>query len=151
MINSVQIQSSLPSLTVPDLVTMDPLRAGEVLAARGLDYVILGNGNKVLEQFPEAGTRIGSKQRIILLTKDKSHTLLPDLSGWSLRDAMELCTYLGIEVQVSGEGYVVSQFWKSDGDGQVLDLELQPPGQSLDPPSGPETDGEPSDDTNASG
>lgn len=151
MINSVQIQSSLPSLTVPDLVTMDPLRAGEVLAARGLDYVILGNGNKVLEQFPEAGTRIGSKQRIILLTEDKSHTLLPDLSGWSLRDAMELCTYLGIEAQVSGEGYVVSQFWKSDGDGQVLDLELQPPGQSLDPPNGPETDGEPSDDTNASG
>jgi len=145
-INSVQIQSTLPSLTVPDTVTMDPLRAGEVMEAKGLSYVILGNGSKVLSQFPEAGTRIGSQQRIILLTQEKSNALLPDMSGWSLRDAMELATYLDITVRVSGEGYVVRQYWQAEGDGQVLHLELQPPVVAADTREDDQSSGgEPSD------
>jgi len=126
-VNTVQIQSTLPSLTVPNLVEMAPMLAGEVLEAKGLSHVILGTGNKVLSQFPEAGTRIGSQQRIILLTQDKSSVLLPDMSGWSLRDAMELATYLDIEVRVSGEGYVARQYWQTEGEGKALYLELQPP------------------------
>jgi len=149
-VNSVQIQSKLPTLTVPNLVTMDPLRAGEVLAAKGFGYVILGNGHKVIDQFPASGTRVGSRQQVILLTQDKSRALLPDMSGWSLRDAMELATYLDIKVRVSGEGYVVRQYWQGNGEEQLLHLELQPPAAASETQVSPESVGEPSADGNSS-
>lgn len=126
-VNTVKISSPLPSLTVPKIVDMDPLRAVEVLESRGLKYEVLGAGTKVIAQFPEARTEIGSEQRILLLTEEKSPDLLPDLTGLSLRDAMEICTYLDIEVRVNGAGYVVSQYWQHGSEGAVLQLTLQPP------------------------
>jgi len=126
-INTVQVSSVSSSLTAPDLITMDPLRAKESLEVRNLDYMVLGGGHKVIAQYPEPGTQISRTERILLLTEEKSAALLPELLGMSLRDAMEICTYLDIEVRVTGEGYVVNQYWKSEDGVTVLYLELEPP------------------------
>lgn len=130
-VNVVKANHTLPQLRTPDLVSQDPVRAADILEARGLNSVVLGSGHKVLSQFPEAGTEIGSGQRIILLTEEKSQQLVPDLTGLSLRDAMEICSYLGVEVRISGEGYVVSQSWLREDDESILRIQLQPPGQAL--------------------
>ncbi len=70
---------------------------------------------------------------MLLLTEEPSPDVLPDLLGWSLRDALEVSTYLGIDVRVSGEGYVTSYEWRSEDGGRVLHLNLQPP-VSVDAP-----------------
>lgn len=132
-VHSVQVSGSLPRLKLPELVSLDPLRAAEVLEMRGLQYEILGSGHRVLDQYPAADTEISTEQRVLLLTEEPSPDVLPDLLGWSLRDALEVSTYLGIDVRVSGEGYVTSYEWRSEDGGRVLHLNLQPP-VSVDAP-----------------
>lgn len=130
-VNTVQISSYSSSIKAPDLTNMDPQRAGRSLAVRNLDHIILGNGHKVIAQYPEPGAEIGRQQRFILLTEESSNALLPDLVGMSLRDALEICTFLDIDVRVYGEGYVTRQYWRSDGQHTLLHLELKPPADTL--------------------
>lgn len=126
-VNTVQVSSSTQKMVTPDLIAMDPKRAGDSLAARKLNYVVLGQGYKVLAQYPESGTEISQEQRVILLTEESSPALVPDMTGMSLRDALEICSFLHVDVRVRGEGYVARQYWKSEDSTTVLHLELEPP------------------------
>ena len=146
-VNVVKAHHTLPKMKAPDLVSQDSARAADILEARELSAVVLGSGHKVLAQYPEAGTEIGSGQRIILLTEEKSHQLVPDLRGMSLRDAMEICSFLDVDVRISGNGYVVSQAWSREGEGNVLSLRLQPPGPSLSADDAEDADESESDES----
>jgi len=53
-------------------------------------------------------------------------------------------------VRVSGEGYVVRQYWQGNGEEQLLHLELQPPAAASETQVSPESVGEPSADGNSS-
>lgn len=64
-------------------------------------------------------------QRIYLLTEDSSSMKVPDLTGESLRDAMEVLSLMKVGVIVKGEGYVVSQKEQVSGEQRTIQLTLQ--------------------------
>lgn len=125
------------SVTIPDLSGMNVSAVKGELDRREIAFDILGSGARVVAQFPEAGTQTGPLQRMYVLTQERSQIKTPNLQGKPLRDALELCSLLGVACRTSGEGYVVSQTELADG-ALSLALEPQSPDETAsgEPPDG---------------
>jgi penicillin-binding protein 2B len=121
--NGYEIAVKEEALTVPDLSNMTVQTARNELDRRKLSYEVLGNGDRVLAQFPEAGTETGPMQRMYIITEDVADIRAPAFKSKSLRDALELCSILGLQCQWSGEGYVTDQRVSQDG---IIMLTLEP-------------------------
>ncbi|WP_034774352.1 PASTA domain-containing protein [Bacillus sp. m3-13] len=75
--------------------------------SNGPEYVMVGEGSKVLKQTPQPGREVIKGERVILLT-EKSPAL-PDMTGWSLRDVRKISNILKLETEIIGNGYVLNQ------------------------------------------
>ncbi|MBO9596831.1 MAG: PASTA domain-containing protein, partial [Cohnella sp.] len=118
---------------VPDVVGMTVSQAQAALKQKNFPVGVLGKGAKVLQQLPKAGSVMPDSQRIYLLT-DTHQGGVPDLTGLSLRDAIEMCSLLQVPFTVEGEGYVAGQKATKIGSQWTLQLKLAPQGlQENDP------------------
>lgn len=73
-----------------------------------VNQVVIGNGNKVVKQYPAVKNKITSKDKVFLVTNDTNLTV-PDVTGYSSKEASALLKLLGINVKLEGRGYVTSQ------------------------------------------
>lgn len=113
---------------VPDVTGMTPAQAASELDRFSFDVQVIGQGGKVLQQLPKAGSIYPTSQQVYLLTDAQAGTV-PDMTGLSLRDAMEMCALLKAACTVQGEGYVISQESVDSGSGTKVHLTLAPPDQ----------------------
>ena len=72
-----------------------------------MNYKVFGNGNKVIKQYPDNGSKVTNKDTIYLVTND-SYTV-PNVVGYSSKEAENLLKLLGLKVKLEGTGYVSSQ------------------------------------------
>jgi penicillin-binding protein 2B len=138
-----------PTIKVPDVTGSATGDAQKKLTNLGLKTDVLGKGNQVLKQFPEAGSEVLQSQRIYLAAQDSAALDIPDLTGKSLRDVLEIGSFLNMIVKTAGEGYVASQNVSGEGAARELSVTLAPldqPPQKTD--TSPET---PADGTPPSG
>lgn len=73
----------------------------------GLSVNRIGNGKRVIGQYPKEGTKVMSGGRLLLLTDGELK--MPDLTGYGLREVFALSDLLGIQIHTDGSGYVTSQ------------------------------------------
>lgn len=91
-----------------------------------LDVIQVGQGNKIIDQYPKEGSKILSTDKIFLVTNSSS-IVMPNMNHWSLSDVLRFSKFANIEYKIKGHGYVVSQNIKANeliGD-KVLELELK--------------------------
>ena len=67
--------------------------------------VVIGEGSKVVNQFPKKGTILNLNNKVFLLTNDNKFKML-DIKGWSRSDVSTYANFLGIDVIFDGTGYV---------------------------------------------
>lgn len=79
-----------------------------ILDTKGISYVVIGSGNKVVKQTPKNNTTITNKDTIYLITNDNEITI-PDVTNLSSKVAKSLLEELGIKVIFDGTGYVIGQ------------------------------------------
>lgn len=115
-----------PNIVAPDVTNKPVADAKKQLGDAKLKYDVLGKGANVIAQFPAAGTEIGQTQRIYLLTEENGSMDLPDLHGKSLRDALAVCSFVKVDCQVSGSGYVSSQTVVAGAERPTVSLQLVP-------------------------
>ncbi|KDE48457.1 hypothetical protein DI43_04275 [Geobacillus sp. CAMR12739] len=104
--------------------------AAEQLKEKGYVPVVIGRGKYVEQQLPQGGDHVLLGERVVLKT-DGAATM-PDLRGFSLRDAMKVAHILGLRPSTKGTGYVVSQNIRPGAEvrkGDYLIVELAPPRQ----------------------
>ncbi|KPD01241.1 Penicillin-binding protein 2B [Geobacillus sp. BCO2] len=104
--------------------------AAKQLKEKGYVPVVIGSGKYVEQQLPQGGDHILLGERVVLKT-DGAATM-PDLRGFSLRDAMKVANVLGLRPSTKGTGYVVSQNIRPGAEvrkGDYLIVELAPPRQ----------------------
>lgn len=73
-----------------------------------IKYVILGNGSKVIKQYPEKNDTITSADTLYIITNDQNLTV-PNVCGLSSKVAKNLLQKLGLNVTLEGYGYVTEQ------------------------------------------
>lgn len=84
----------------------------ETLQQNNLDVVVIGDGNKVIKQYPSKGTTLISKDKVFLLTNGNNYTM-PNINNWSRYDVIKLCEFINMEYSFDGYGYVASQSIKT--------------------------------------
>ena len=68
----------------------------------------LGNGSKIIKQYPSSDTKITSKDKVILLT-NSSEFEMPDLKGYSRLESEKILDLLNVKYAIEGYGYVDEQ------------------------------------------
>lgn len=112
--------------SAPDLTGKTVQAAREFLIDQGFDFKTIGGGSNVVSQYPEAGNRLTSGQRIYLLTEQGDQASIPDLRGQSLRDALEVLNLLKVKISVEGEGYIAEQTESIQNGKRLVKLKLKP-------------------------
>ncbi len=136
------------SIAVPKVTDLNVTQAKSEIKVKGMDVEQVGNGTKVLQQIPPAGSVVHPTQRVYLITEPPEKLAIPDLTGVSLRDALEFTTLIGVRLIPEGQGYVVSQQQETLNNVKVLRVKLAPldQGTAIDPPPDSEGSGETGDD-----
>lgn len=114
-------ESLLPSgdVTVPNLVTPNNPSYSQWDLAQvelnkiGLSHRKVGSGDRVLAQYPEAGTKVAAGTTVYLYTDSTEYTktTVPDVTGKSVALASQMLAGSGLNVRISGDenGQVAAQ------------------------------------------
>ena len=87
------------------------------LDKKKMNTVIIGAGDKIVNQYPIAGTKVVTGDRVFLVTNDKT-IKMPNMLGWSRSDITTFCNLANQEYKITGYGYVTTQNIKV---GTILD------------------------------
>lgn len=80
----------------------------EELDDAGLSVEVIGDGDYIIDQYPNKYTSLFEDDKIYLIT-NSTYYEMPDLTGFSSSEVKTICSFLGLEYKTSGYGYVVSQ------------------------------------------
>ena len=81
----------------------------EKLKEYGVTPIVIGSGNKVINQYPSSGTSVTSKERVVLFTNNTSTYKMPNVVGWSYKDIASFSNIVGLSTTYEGTGYVTEQ------------------------------------------
>lgn len=85
-----------------------------------LNVIILGDGDKIINQYPYANSKILTNESVLLLTND-SNIKMPNTIGWSRNLVNAFCNIIGNDCTITGSGYVSEQ---SLEEGTIIDGNL---------------------------
>ena len=80
----------------------------EKLQQKNLKVIVIGDGDKVIKQYPSKNTTVVENDKVYLLTNSTNFTM-PNMNNWSRFEVIKYCELVGMSYSFDGFGYVVSQ------------------------------------------
>lgn len=99
-------QEEIDVVEIPQITNKKVTTVQKDLEKLGFEVSVVGEGEQVAATNVEAGEKLLPRQRIILITDKPT---IPNMTGWSLKDVSTLANLLNIEIEISGQGFVVDQ------------------------------------------
>ncbi len=78
------------------------------LEVKDLNLIVIGDGDKIVNQFPKAGSSVLIGEKLFLKT-NSNEILMPDVTGWTRGDVLNYCNLIKLNCSFNGYGNVVSQ------------------------------------------
>lgn len=78
------------------------------LSSTGLEVIKIGDGTRVIDQYPAKGSTAIKGSKIYILTNSKN-ILMPNMVGWTSNEVGSYCNLVGINYNISGYGRVEKQ------------------------------------------
>lgn len=96
------------------------------LEDNGIVVEVIGDGNKIINQYPAKGIGVTEKSKVFLTTNSNTVTI-PNFKGWSKKDVVTYLEQANIPYQTEGIGYLTSQNLVNVvyQDGMVLELKFE--------------------------
>lgn len=107
MFSEQQEENTLKMIEIPSYVSQNTNDVVSNLTSKGIECVVIGNGDKIINQ-SIVNTSIMTGEKIILLTNSNNYQM-PSIIGWSRSDIIALMKLLNIPYEIDGYGYVVNQ------------------------------------------
>ena len=95
-------------MQIPNFINRSVLSLLAWNTSSDVPITIIGNGERVINQFPEANSKILNTQRLFILT-DGPEVVMPDMTGWSRKDVTTFWLLSNRAVVIEGSGLVSSQ------------------------------------------
>ena len=105
-------QSSVTSLKLDSYINQKVTDVKKIMDENHITTTIIGNGDKVINQYPNKGETVLSYDRVFLITNGDQGKM-PDLLGYSRSEAIYLMKTLGYKYELEGYGYVTAQSIKA--------------------------------------
>lgn len=103
-INTETKDTKLSTYTIDTYINKDSEIVSEELDKKGLDVVLIGEGDKIINQYPKSGTIMNLNNKMFLLTNDNKYKM-PDIKGWSRSEITTFANMINLDVNFSGNGY----------------------------------------------
>ncbi|MCR2820816.1 penicillin-binding protein [Lederbergia panacisoli] len=119
--------------SLPDFSKMKVNETVDYLKENALVPIILGNGEKIIGQSPKAGVSLIEGEKIVL--KTNGNLTLPNMSGWSKRDVLNVAQLADLNVNIVGDGFAAKQNIKADTpirEGDHLVVNFETPKQKIE-------------------
>jgi beta-lactam-binding protein with PASTA domain len=71
-------------------------------------YIVFGNGDIVINQYPFKNSLINTKDKVFIFTNDDV-IIMPDLTSYSIKEAIVVLEKLGINYEMNATGYIGGQ------------------------------------------
>ena len=107
-----QNNSSVTSLKLDSYINKEVDDVKKLMEANNINVTVIGNGDKIINQYPNKGETVLSYDRVFLITNGDQGKM-PDLLGYSRSDAIYLMKTLGYNYELEGYGYVTAQSIKA--------------------------------------
>lgn len=98
--------SEVNMLTLNSYQGMNVEEVKKSLNNYNLDIVVIGDGDQIVNQYPNAGITVIEKDKIILLTNSTEYKM-PSIESWSKNEVNILSNLLNIKLESEGNGYAI--------------------------------------------
>ena len=78
-----------------------------------MEAVIIGDGDKIIKQYPVKGTTLNVGNKVFLLTNDTKYNM-PNIKDWSRNDIQTFADLINLKVTFEGTGYAESYNFKNN-------------------------------------
>lgn len=95
-------------INIENYLSKDINSVTTMLENRKLNIIVIGNGKYVINQYPLKNSIVLENGKLFLITNG-IEIKIPNMTGWSLSDVKNYCNLIGLNLEYSGYGYVVSQ------------------------------------------
>ena len=106
--DEIDNNSNVVKTTLASYINKDTRDVYEELKNRNLNVIKIGNGNKVIKQYPSKGSTLLSNDLVFLLTNNKEYKI-PSFNGWSKKSVNAFSNLTGLKYNANGNGFVISQ------------------------------------------
>ncbi len=107
--------SESKSYTVETFINKDSVSSSLLLENNNMEAVIIGDGEKVIKQYPTKGTTLNVGNKVFLLTNDSKYKM-PNIKGWSRNDIQTFADLINLKVTFEGTGYAQEYNFKNDSE-----------------------------------
>ena len=97
------------------------------LNSNNLDVLVLGNGDKIINQYPNSKTILNAGDLVVLLTNQYDNKMI-DFLGLSYKDAQNILKLMGYNYKLEGKGYVYEQNIEAEtilSNDSIIELKLK--------------------------
>lgn len=105
-------------VSVGNFISKDINLASSMVRDAKLEPIIIGNGTRVISQYPKRRETISAGSKVFLVTNGLEYTM-PNMVGWSSKEFVDFCNLIGVQYYIDGYGYVTGT---SITPGSVIDL-----------------------------
>ena len=105
-------------ITISSYIHQDVDAAKAKIENGELKAIVVGNGTKVINQYPKKDTRVIKGEKVFIKT-NSDDTIMPNVIGWALSDIKNYCNFINLKCEYDGYGYVTETSLKS---GDKVDL-----------------------------
>lgn len=115
-LNIVIDESKSTIYKIDNYVNKEVANVSSELVNNNMKLFVLGNGKKIIKQYPVKSSELYSGSVVVLLT-DFYDKKMPNLLGLSYKDVVNILKIMGVKYNISGNGYVTNQ---SISEGQIV-------------------------------
>lgn len=101
-------EAPVHQIELKNYVNLSVNKAKAELKEFGYTPIILGDGDIVIQQYPQRGSIVLNNEKILLNTNSNTH-ILPDMKGWSAKEVTALAQFMNLEIKINGSGFVEKQ------------------------------------------
>ena len=108
-----QGEKAINKYEMPNLINKNYEDVIGLLDEYSSKVIKIGNGTKVVKQYPEVGDDIYTNQRVFLLT-DENEITLPDFIGWTRKEIISYWNLTNLPITMDGYGVAYEQSMPAD-------------------------------------
>ena len=94
-------------IKLSNYISKDVELTTDLLEKQGLKVIVLGDGKKVINQYPLKNSEVLVGSKVFLRTNGNNFNM-PDVTGWSSNEIISFCKLIGLKYKINGYGNVES-------------------------------------------
>ena len=102
---------------VKNYINKNVLDVKKELESSKLNVVVLGDGDKVIKQYPRKNTTVLTDSKIFILT-NYTNLLMPNIHSWTSNEVISFANLINLSYNIDGYGNVISS---SINEGEIID------------------------------